>query len=298
MKRSHLCLMGLSLLLLTSCMKKEPPPPPKQVNEARKLPYYNRIIMTGDADLRLTQGGRRSALRVKGDSRDVALVKTGVKNNTLYVVVNKDTPQFGKLTVNAHISRLMSLNYRGRGNVFGRNIKGSYVDLKLASQGNVSLSGKLGIHKLWVEGKGKVRIKGLSSRALDIVMRESPEVKIKGITNLEDLNFNGEGKLGLYWINSRDLRVRGNGEAEVHLAGYVRFLHARLKGSSVMDGRYLRVLKAYVHTIDRAEARLQPIAEMNAHAEDMSNIYYYNEPHFKANYMSQNGSILAMYRYW
>lgn len=289
---------SIMMLMLTACGHRNDEPLPKRVEKTRKLPYFNRIMVRGATDVVIKQLRRGSNVKVIGDSRSVSRMKTTVANNTLYVQVDERAPVYGPLLVQISTNRLLDLDYVGRGNVFAKNFKTSLVDMHLGAKGNVNLEGKWGLRRLHVEGKGKVRIKGVSSKKLAVVLRGSPEVKLAGVANLSDLRYNGRGQLALFWLDSPDLRVRGYGDATVHLAGTVRFLHVNLHDASEMDGRYLRVNKAYVQTYDRSVARLQPILELNAHASGGSNIYYYNEPHFKAKYMSQNGAILAMYRYW
>ena len=84
----------------------------------------------------------------------------------------------------------------------------------------------------------------------------------------------------------------GYGKAKVDLAGVVRFLHVVLHDNSELDGRYLRVQKAYVKAFDTSLIRLQPIKQLNAYAAQNGHIYYYSEPHFKAAYMSEHGAVL------
>jgi hypothetical protein len=287
--------------LLASCAThkiKKPTKPAKRITENRHLADFSNVSIHGEINTVLKRIRRGSGLTIKGDTRDLEHVKTVVKNDRLYIVVEKTYPKHGALFATVSNVQLNSLQFQGVGSISGKNLRTSNMDIVLKSEGSLKLSGKIGLRKFVSIGKNKVNIKGITSRYLEVAMNGKPDIRLEGFANLREVQFAGEGDLSLLWVNSPDLLVTGNGKAKVHLAGVVRELTLNLYGHAEMDGQYLRVKKAYVKTYGESLARLQPIKVLNALASDKSNIYYYNSPEFKAGYMAENGAVLNYQPFW
>jgi hypothetical protein len=70
-----------------------------------------------------------------------------------------------------------------------------------------------------------------------------------------------------------------------------------LWGVAQFKGRYLRAQRSFVKTHDKSVAEISTVNHQSNLATDASDIYYYNIPNTRADFMAYNGSVLDM-REW
>lgn len=284
--------------------------------DTRSLRYFSNVNIKGKIDTVLKPVKRGASIRITADSRDLSLIKTKVVNDTLYVWIEKryhqkrgtfkkrPYPLHGPVDISISVVQLNGLSFKGRGDIVGRGIYSSNMDIDVDAVGKLTLTGKIGLRKLHVKNENIVNIKGVTSEYLDIEMdngedvKRGPDIRMEGFVDLKEVRFAGNGNLSLFWIDSPTLLVNGYGTASIHLAGYVNLLNMNLYNYAEMDGQYLRVRKAYIKTAGHSLARLQPIKQLNVLATGWSNVYYYNVPDFKAQFMTGNGSVLNFQPFW
>ena len=85
--------------------------------------------------------------------------------------------------------------------------------------------------------------------------------------------------------------------AKIQLAGIVNRLEVELWGAARFKGRYLRAQRSFVKTHDKSVAEISAVNHQSTLATDASDIYYYNIPDTRADFMAFNGSVLNM-REW
>ncbi len=258
---------------------------------------FSEATFQGDINVVFKPVKKGSKLVLKGEPEDLAQVKSQVTNGHLLVPAHFYGRKHYPVTAEVYTTQLNGLTYEGRGNLSGKGLHTSLMNMTLVMDGNVNLSGKLNIRELMVSGKNKIKLKGVTSRNLSINMHGKPDVILQGVANLKTLRYRGKGKLALHWLDSSDLEILGYGEARVFLAGVARYVHAVIHDTAELDARYLRITKSYIKATDNSIVRIAPITEMNAFASDNGHIYYYQSPKFKAEYMAQNGAILNFVRY-
>lgn len=298
MRTFRLGITTLMMLLLASCAR-----PPKVAidhhkRDVRAIGAFSEVTAHGQVDMVFNRGSRDGQVELFGDSRDLAQVKTERIDDILYLTVPKQLPRYGRIKAVISTKYVNAIRFNGKGNVDGSRISGRDMDLIFNSKGRVRLNGHLDIKRLVATNTADIKINGIESNQMSVIMSGAPSVKLKGFAKLEKLSYGGQGDLSLHWVKSDKLDVEGHGEAKVHLAGTVKFLNTKLYNEAELDGQYLRVAKAYVKTFNHALARLQPIRQLNAIAADESNIFYYNSPKFKADYMMANGAVLNMRPFW
>lgn len=296
---------GITVILscfLTACIKPQdaPPPPPvlKKQKQIRITQHFSDLAIEGAINVVLLPKARGGKVEVQGDSRDLAYVFTKLDKHQLTLEVAPNYPKHGPLTAYVANSQLKHLAFHGKGNIVGKHRHGSLKSIVVETDGKVSLSGKSSLEKVVVSGTTKAVIEKLASKRLEVLMNGNADVQMRGFANLEFLKYGGEGQLSLYWVDSQDLTVEGYGAAKVSLAGFTHYLHAETHQRAQLDGRYLRVTKAYVKAHDHSLIRVQPIEGLNAFATDNGNIYYYSSPRYRVDHMAQNGAVLNYSRYW
>lgn len=265
--------------------------------QCRTQAPFTQIDVEGLINVQLHTGYKKPEVILTGDPRDLAQVKTFINNSTLFVSLGKGFPHFGPVTADIKGLRLTKLRYVGAGIVRGTRLQANYLDAYLQNEGTTELGGTIGLHTLKIVGNGLTKISGISSRNLRIFMTGNPKVQLTGFANLSKLCIDGDGWLSLYWIKSDGLIIRERRGAKVQIAGVVNRLDVELWGTSQFKGRYLRAQRSFVKTHDRSMAKISAVNHQSNLATDASDIYYYNIPTTRADFMAFSGSVLDM-REW
>lgn len=302
LKRCYLLI--LFVFLLASCahhVKVIPIPVVEysgaSMQQQREVASFNQINVKGRINLDLHTGYKHPRLILTGDPRDLQQLKIVITQSTLYLSLGNGYPRYGAVKVDVRGKFLNKLRYEGAGMITGSRLHTSYLDLYLANQGTTELAGTIGLQKLVVVGDGLTRINGITSQNLQISLKGKPKVQLTGMVNLARLNINGDGWLSLYWVKSNNLTIRGRKSAKIQLAGIVNRLDVELWGAAQFKGRYLRAQRSFVKTHDKAVAEISAVNHQSNLATDASDIYYYNLPGTRADFMAYDGSVLDM-RNW
>ncbi len=299
------CSLILISLFLTSCAhfsipKKVNPAsiaPLNSVQQYRKLIAFNQVNVQGKINLTLHTGYKKSQVVLRGDPRDLAQIKARVSDNTLYLVVNRGFPKYGTLHADIQTQFLNQFIFKGEGQINGSKLHTSLLDLFLANKGNTSLGGSIGLRRLDITGNGFTEISGITSQNLRIHLEGNPKVRLVGVANITDLALDGAPWFSFYWLKSDTLTIRAKKASRIQIAGVVNRLDVELWGHAQFKGRYIRAQRSFVKTHDNSVAEISSVNHQSTLATDGSDIYYYNIPNTRADFMAYQGSVLKM-REW
>lgn len=299
LKRCYL--LGFIALLLASCGHhgQEAPRPvfkysKSSTTQYRKVSAFTQINIKGQMNVNLHTGYKKPQVILRGDPRDLEQVKVTIAEGTLFLSLGNGYPRYGAIHADISSRFLNVFTYKGAGMITGNQLHTQYLELYLANQGTTKLGGTIGLQKLEVTGPGLTQISGITSYDLQVRLKGKPKVQLTGTVTLSKLNVNGGGWLSLYWVKSKNLTIRAKSNAKIQLAGVVNRLDLELWGTAEFKGRYLRVQRSFVKTHDRAIAEISALKHQSNLATDASDIYYYNLPKTRADFMAYNGSVLDM----
>ncbi|KTD72273.1 GIN domain-containing protein [Legionella tucsonensis] len=301
LKRCYLLI--LIVFLLTACAhhapKNQPTPPPQalKTKQVRHVSAFNQVNLQGQINVSLHTGYKKPQVILSGDVRDLAMIKVEVVQNTLYLVLGGGYPKFGPVYADVRGRFLNRLMANGTPLITGDRLHTSILDVYLVNTGNVRLGGSIGLRVLDIKGKGFTQISGISSQNLQIHLQESPKVQLSGVANLSNLTMQGNAWIGFYWVKTDTLTVRAKQKTTIQLAGAVNRLDVELWGNARFKGRYLRAQRSFVRTHDHSVAEISAVKHQSNLATDASDIYYFNLPTTRADFMAYNGSVLDM-REW
>ncbi|KTD34323.1 hypothetical protein Lmor_1720 [Legionella moravica] len=294
----------LMAFLLAGCIhngQKTPVPvshyPSSSMNQHRQVPAFNQVDVQGQMNIHLHTGYKKPQVLLTGDPRDLAQVTSVVSNGTLYLALGKGFPRFGAVNADIRGKFLNGVRYIGAGSIRGSRLHTSYLNLYISNPGTTRLAGTIGLQRLEVVGGGLTQINGLTSRNLHVYLKGNPKVQLTGFVNLAKLDIDGDAWLSLYWVKSNDLIIRAKSAARVQLAGIVNKLDVELWGVAQFKGRYLRAQRSFVKTHDKSVAEISAVNHQSNLATDASDIYYFNIPTTRADFMAYNGSVLDL-REW
>ncbi|MGL5743128.1 MAG: GIN domain-containing protein [Legionella sp.] len=297
-KRCYLVFLIVSLFV--GCVHRAPPTPPPpaaKIKQSRQLAAFNQVEVQGQINVNLHTGYKQPQVILSGDARDLAAVKTEVLHNTLVLTLGKGYPIHGPVYAEVQGQFLNLLLAKDTSSITGKQLNTRILDVYLVNTGSVQLDGSIGLRVLDVKGKGLVQIGGLASSNLQLHLQGSPKIQLAGVANLARLTMEGNAWLSLFWVKTDTLTVRAKSKSTIQLAGAVNRLDVELWGFAHFKGRYLRAQRSFVNTHGHSVAEISVAQHQSNWATDASDIYYYNLPTTRADFMSYDGSVLDM-REW
>lgn len=258
---------------------------------------FSQIYIQGSIDVVLHTGALHPQIILRGDARDLSDVIWSVNNGILRVHLGKGFPKYGRIQVELCTTTLSSFVYQGAGTITGKNINSNGLDVKIDNKGKAFLDGHIVLRTLAIKGTGFTQINGIVSRQIPIKIAGSQRVQLSGVANMTTVELKDTAWFSLYWVKSDVLVVRAKESAFIQLAGIAKMLDVELWGRARFNGRYLRATRSFVKTHGHAEADIAIVKRQHTLATDASNIYFYNLPEMKADFMAINGAVLDM-REW
>lgn len=278
--------------------------PPVQIKEeVRSVSSFTQVHIEGPFNVRLhTNRKHKPSLKVRGDVMDLARIDSCVKHHVLYINVYQKRERFrgkprlrmGSADLEINVPRLYRFAYQGQGTITAHKIHASPLDISIENTKNATWSGRLGLRYLTLRGSGSTHITGIHSPNLNVKLEDSPHVMLEGEASLRNLYTEGDGWLKLYWVKGGRVMVRSVGSTRVSLAGSVDVLDGCFSGTTRFDGHYLRAKESFVKTNDQAVAEISSVNDQHTLAQGASDIYYYNRPKRRTDYMRDVGAVLDM----
>lgn len=278
------------------CWEAAPTPEPfveVKTAKTRVLPAYTHVLVNGALNVTLHTGAAQSRVVLRGNSLDLVQISTRVVNNTLVVQPNGGYPK-APVTVHVYTRYLNDFTYKGSGEIKGSDIHSGLLNLNISNPGRTRLSGDIRLHRLEVDGPGYTEIHGVNTNGLQLKLSGQAKVQLAGIANLSTLDLDGDGWFGMYWVKSNNLTVRAKGHTFIQLAGIADKLDVELWGYAHFNGRYLRSKTIFAKTHNHSLAEITTLDRQHTLATDASDIYYYEKPEMRADFMADNGSVLNM----
>lgn len=269
----------------------------KSTTQYRNVGSFNQVDAQGRFNVTLHTGYKKPQVVLRGDPRDLEQLKTVVSGSILYVVLGKGYPKYGAVHADIQGRFLNRFSFKGEGRIIGSQLHTSVLDLFIANKGTTKLGGSIGLRRLNVIGSGFTEISGINSQNLQVYLKGNPKVQLFGVANVTSLVLDGSPWFSMYWMKSDTLTIRAKKKAQIQLAGTVNRLDVELWGYARFKGRYLRAQRSFMKTHDHAVAEISSVNHQSTLATGASDIYYYNIPNTRADFMAYNGSVLDM-REW
>lgn len=255
---------------------------------------YTQLKVVGPISVSLRAGYARPQVTLSGDAQDLRYVQVTVRNNVLLVSLDRSFSPLIPIRAEIHANQLRSLIYRGKGKIDGSGLNTRFLDVDITNNGNTTLKGQLGLHRLVLKGDGYTRITGIQSSELSIQLSGKSRTQLIGVADVTSMDILGDAWLSLYWLKSKTLRLHAKGHSFIQLGGLANRLEAEICESACFNGRYLRAKVLFVKTFDNAVAEVLAVKRQHTLATGSSNIYFYNIPELKTDFMAYNGAVLDM----
>lgn len=251
---------------------------------------FDQVKVEGTLNVTLHTGSKKPNIILKNAGCDVRVEQIGSE-----VIIHRNaSPNIRPVEVVIMVPTLSRFEFDGYGTVIGKNIHSNLLDLSIKNPHKTVLSGRINLRNLTVSGPGYVEINGVVSNHLRVRMFGNPHVNLRGNTRLAYLDIEGKGVFSLKSISSYYLTLKARSNVSFELAGTVNTLDVELFGNSQFHGRYLKAVRAFVKTHQHSLAEVSALNRQHTLASDASDIYFYDIPELKADFMAYNGAVLDM----
>lgn len=266
------------------------------VSQVQSFADIRQVQIEGDIDVYLYTGAKRPSTILKGDSRDTAYVTIEKIGTLLHVNVGEGLPHFGRLRIDIHVQYLTSFSFKGNGHIIGKNLLSRALNLNIDNDGRTLLEGQLALNRVNLQGDGYVQLNGITRSYLPLVMTlaDHCKVRIVGSVPIKSITMHDQSWLSAYWVNTPDLTVCAKDQSYVQLGGIADRLEVELTGNARFNGRYLRAKRVFARTYGHSLAEISTVKWQHVLATDDSNVYFYNIPRSKTDFMAIHGAVLDM----
>jgi hypothetical protein len=269
----------------------------KKSNAYSSNASFNRIQIEGDINVELYTDNRTPRVILHGQSANQNNTNITTDNGLLLIRKIKSRHSSSPITVEIHTHYLNSLTYRGHGNIIGHQLQSKLMDLSIDNDGRTSLEGNMILRNVSIKGHGETIISGVHGHIMKLNMIGYPRIQLTGEMDINALDLTGHGWISIFWVQSKVLKIHAADHVSIQMAGRVELLDIELWDFAHFNGRYLRGNTVFAKTHGRSIADISVIRTQHTLASDSSNIYFYNIPVMKADFMAYNGSVLDM-REW
>lgn len=265
-----------------------------RITEQRALPPFSEVVVKGKVNISLHTGYAKPKVILRGNALDLEAMLIAVKNNVLLVYRDEERRFYGPVQVEIRATSLSNFDYHGEGTITGTKLSSGNLALTIHNPGKTILGGNLILRKLHLKGDGYVEINGINSPHLRLAINDDTKVKLAGVINLAKLTLADGASLTAYWVKSKRLEVCARGRSYLQLGGIAEKLYVELWDRAHFNGRYLRAKNVFAKTHDKSIADITALEHQHTLATDASDVYFYNIPDTKADFMAFQGSVLDL----
>lgn len=263
----------------------------------KTLQNFDKLLVDGNIDVELHSNFSKPSVLIKGDLRYLAALTVEVKDHTLVLYAGAGIPASNPVKVIVKGRYINSIRLKTNARIKGDAFKSNYLNIDVKDRAAAHLAGYMMINRINIQDQGRVKLEGVHSKYLEVHLKDKANLTINGKANLAKLNASDHTYFSMAWVDSSNLTSKITGNAYVQLAGVVNKLDVCIYGHAQWNGRYLRSQRTYVKTFDYAVARISAVHKQHTLARDRSNIYFYNLPTYRTDFMANDGSVLDM-RNW
>ena len=203
-----------------------------KVSETRDLDTFNRIVINGSADVDITAGEAQS-VKVLTESDHLDLVKTDVRNNTLYISMERHRWRHTGVNLDITVQDLNGVEVEGSGDFNIRNVNSDTFDIIIDGSGDVDFSGNSTSFKIEIDGSGDIFLSG-ECGSLVVDVDGSGDINAENFKcETAELTLEGSGDVDVYADQSVQVDISGSGDITIY--GDPGNVRPRINGSGSFE---------------------------------------------------------------
>lgn len=165
-------------------------------NETREVAPFTAIEVKCAGTINVTAQGK-PGLAISGDDNIVPLIKTEVRDNTLYITAEKDYDPKNKMEINVSTPDLAKFVFAGAGEATLSNIKNNQLEVVASGAGEVKASGETKEADITLSGAGRVDTRDLRAEKAKATSKGVGEMDVYASEQL-DASTSGVGVINYY----------------------------------------------------------------------------------------------------
>jgi hypothetical protein len=180
-----------------------------EATQAREVPSFTKVHLSGSGEVRAAVGASQQPLRVTCDDNLLQYVTTEVRGDTLHIGMQPGSYSFRRdLVVELSAPVLEAVSISGSGSADVDGVSGGTFVATISGSGDVTARGSVERLSVSVSGSGSMELAGLRARTAQVQISGSGDVRIDVS---EDLNVQVSG--------SGDVRYSGNPRVLSNISG-------------------------------------------------------------------------------
>jgi len=201
------------------------------VTETRSVSGFDRLSLSGQGELILTQGDQGS-LEIEAEDNIIAVIESQVKGNTLEVGVRDNTtirptepvryylamPEIaalqvsgsGGITAETITTDRLRIEVSGSGEITIDSLSAASVSVDISGSGGVDVTGQVPSQVIVVSGSGKYLAEDLQSETVDAEVNGSGQVVVWASQTLT-ADVSGSGTISYYGSPAVNQNISGSG---------------------------------------------------------------------------------------
>ena len=165
-------------------------------NETRQVAPFTAIEVKCAGTINVTAQAT-SKLEISGDDNIVSLIKTEVRDNTLYITAEKDYTPKNKVQINISTPDLAKFVFAGAGEATLAKIKNNQMEIVASGAGEVKASGDTKQADITLSGAGRVDARDLHAETTKATSSGVGEMDVYASEQL-DASTSGVGEINYY----------------------------------------------------------------------------------------------------
>lgn len=182
-------------------------------SETRQVTPFTAIEVKCYGTINVTAQAK-PGLEISGDDNIVPLIKTEVRNDTLYVTADKDYDPNNKLQINISTPDLTKFVFAGAGEATLSKIKNNQVEIVASGAGQVKASGETKEAAITLSGAGRVDAKDLLAERAKATSTGVGEIDVYATEQL-DASTSGVGEIN-YYGNPKSVNKHAGGLGSIN----------------------------------------------------------------------------------
>ena len=181
-------------------------------SQNRSVPAFDRIDIGGEYEVAVRVGATRSVV-LHGDDNLLPLVRTEVRNGTLYIESDEDLRPRDEIRIEIGVETLNAIQSGGSSDVAVRDVRSSAFDVGVSGSSELTANGEFGDLSASISGSGEIHMNGTAD-AIDGDVSGSGELDLLQVRGARTarIDVSGSGDATLQVSDRLDASVSGSGD--------------------------------------------------------------------------------------
>lgn len=167
-----------------------------EITENRELKSFNKIDVSGNFDVTVVSDNSQD-VEVISETNLIDLIKTNVKNNTLYIYSQENLRPTKEMIISIKLPKLVAINCSGANNVIAKDIYSQDFNIDLSGAGSVKIDGKSVNTNIDLSGAADLIAKDFISENVKVDISGAANAQVHAVNSLV-ADISGAGNVELY----------------------------------------------------------------------------------------------------